>query len=122
MEEITRKLRFHFFALIHHVDLRYPLSNVVHFDNYPAVWSEHFILNGLYVDDPVLHASTRSAIGFARAAVPDMVRLTTRRRRILERAAREGIGPDFTVPSNMPGERHASCSFAVRLLARCGRG
>lgn len=115
LHDVSIDLGFDFFALIHHVDLRQPRPGVIHFDNYPAVWSEHFIRNELYVDDPVLHASTRAAIGFAWAAVPDMVRLTARRRRILESAAREGIGPGFTVPSNVPGERHASCSFAVRL-------
>lgn len=115
LREITSDLGFDFFALIHHVDLRMPRPGVIHFDNYPVVWSEHFISNGLYVDDPVLHASTRAAIGFPWTAVPDMVRLTSRRRRILESALREGIGPGFTVPSNIPGERHGSCSFAVRL-------
>lgn len=115
LHAITSDLGFDFFALIHHVDLRTPRPGVVHFDSYPVVWSEHCIQNGLYVDDPVLHASTRTAIGFAWTAVPDMIKLTTRRRRILESAAREGIGAGFTVPSNVPGERHASCSFAVRL-------
>lgn len=113
--DITSDLGFNFFALIHHVDLRNPRPGVIHFDNYPTIWSEHFIGNGLYVDDPVLHASTRTAIGFPWTAIPDLVRLTTRQRRILESAAREGIGPGFTVPSNVPGERHASCSFAVKL-------
>lgn len=115
LHNVSTDLGFDFFALIDHVDLRCTSPGVIHFDNYPAVWSEHFIRNGLYVDDPVLHASTRTGIGFPWTAVPDMVRLTPRRRNILESAAREGMGPGFTVPSNIPGERHASCSFAVRL-------
>lgn len=114
LHDITADLGFDFFAVIHHVALRRPPLNVVHHDSYPSVWSEHFARNGLYVDDPVLHASTRTAVGFAWTAVPKLIKLTTRRRKILESAEKEGIGAGFTVPSNIPGERHGSCSFAVR--------
>src|SRR3546814_6342175 len=38
--------------------------------------------------------------------------LSPSQRRILEAARREGLKSGFTVPANIPGEAHGSCSFA----------
>lgn len=114
LDHATRDLGFDYFALIHHTDLRRSTPDIVHIDTYPTVWSEHFIGRRLYLDDPVLHAAATTAIGFPWSAVPNMIKVQSRGRRILESARREGIGAGFTVPINVPGERRGSCSFATR--------
>src|SRR3546814_7449730 len=43
LEACTFELGFHRFAILHHVDLRRRPAAMIHIDNYPAVWSEHFI-------------------------------------------------------------------------------
>ena len=70
--------------------------------------------DGLYVDDPILHACMKSAVGFAWENVTDIIPLSKHQRAILESARREGIGEGFTVPINIPGEVNGSCSFATR--------
>ncbi|WP_262313215.1 LuxR family transcriptional regulator [Acidiphilium sp. AL] len=105
---------FDFFALITHVDLRRPRHNVIHLDNYPVSWAQHFVEEGLYTHDPILHACLTTNVGFDWADVPRMIDVTGRQRSILENAARHGIGDGFTVPANIPGESSGSCSFAMR--------
>lgn len=114
LDAATRELGFDFFALIHHTDLRPPSPDIIHIDTYPADWAQRFIREGLYLDDPVLHAAARTAVGFAWADIPKIIKLSNGGRRRLAEAGRAGLGPGFTVPSNIPGERRGSCSFAVR--------
>src|SRR3546814_3057661 len=47
LEACTFELGFHRFANLHHVDLRRRPAAMIHIDNYPAVWSEHFIQSRL---------------------------------------------------------------------------
>src|SRR3546814_19372802 len=62
LEACTFELSFHRFAILHHVDLRRRPAAMIHIDNYPAVWSEHFIQRRLFLEDPILRSSltTRS--------------------------------------------------------------
>lgn len=112
MESCGRELGFKYFAIIHHVDLRKARGALVHIDNYPASWSEHFISSRLFLDDPVLHASLTTNLGFSWDYLPKLIRLRSKQHRILEAAGREGLHSGFTVPANIPGEAHGSCSFA----------
>lgn len=114
MEEITHEIGFRHFALINHVDFRHPPEKIIRLDNYPSEWTETFITNGLYKNDPVLLASLRSAVGFVWAEVPTMINMTDGQRVILERAAKYGLGEGFTVPAHIPGEISGSCSFATK--------
>jgi len=114
MSDVTTELGFSYFALIHHADLSRATPGIVHLDNYPPVWAEHFIRNQLYMDDPILHASSRTNVGFPWSAVPRMIRMTRRQHRILSGGAREGLGEGYTVPANIPGERMGSCSFVTK--------
>lgn len=114
VDEVSRALGFDHFALIHHADLSRLSPSLVHIDTYPAVWREHFVANGLYLDDPILHACLRTHVGFAWSDVADMILLCGRQRSILESARHEGLGEGFTVPINIPGEINGSCSFATR--------
>lgn len=112
MEACARELGFDYYAILHHVDLRNAPASLIHIDNYPTKWSEHFIRSRLFLEDPVLHASLKTNIGFTWDCVPKLVQLRSKQSRILEAARREGLGSGFTVPANIPGEAHGSCSFA----------
>jgi LuxR family transcriptional regulator, quorum-sensing system regulator CciR len=114
IEDISRALGFDHFALIHHADLSRLSPALVHIDNYPSVWREHFVAQNIYLDDPVLHACVRTHVGFAWADIAKIIHLSKRHRAILESARNEGIGEGFTVPINIPGEINGSCSFATR--------
>jgi LuxR family transcriptional regulator, quorum-sensing system regulator CciR len=112
--DVSRDLGFDYFALIHHADLSRLTPSLIHMDNYPAVWREHYVADRLYLDDPVLHACVRTHLGFAWGDIGNTVTLSNRQRLILENARKEGIGEGFTVPVNIHGEVNGSCSFATR--------
>lgn len=114
LEEVTRELGFHYFALLHHASLRPGGANLVRLDNYPAGWEEEMHARGFVADDPVHLASGRTNVGFAWSDLGGLVPLTCRHREILERSRRHGIGPGFTIPANVPGEPGGSFSFAVK--------
>lgn len=118
LDDCTRAMGFHHFALINHVDLSKGCGGTIHLDTYPAVWSEHFVRDRLFLEDPVLHASLRTHMGFAWADISQLLVPTHDHRLIFERAGKEGIGDGFTVPANIPGEVHGSCSFATRRGSR----
>ncbi len=102
-----------YFALVHHVDFGRQPSAAIRLHNYPSSWQDWFDARGLGRSDPIHRASHRASIGFAWSAVPRMIKLTSKDRDVLEAASRIGIGDGFTVPANVPGEVHGSCSFAV---------
>jgi LuxR family quorum-sensing system transcriptional regulator CciR len=64
-----------------------------------------------------MRASLTTNIGFSWENVASLIRIGSNQRRILESARREGLDSGFTVPANIPGEAHGSCSFA-RALGR----
>ena len=110
--EVTLDLGFSFFALTHHVDVR-KASAAIRLHNYPAAWVEWFDDHGLGPTDPVHRASHMTSVAFPWSKLEEMIPLTPRDRQVLEAARREGIGDGFTVPANVPGETHGSCSFAA---------
>lgn len=114
LEDVTRELGFHYFALLHHATLQRPVGPLVRIDNYPPEWEQELIREALVPDDPVHHASVRTNIGFSWLELGSLVELSPRQRRILDRSHHHGIGEGFTVPVNVPGEPSGSCSFAVR--------
>jgi LuxR family quorum-sensing system transcriptional regulator CciR len=69
-----------------------------------------------FVDDPILAASTKTAVGFLWSDVGKMIDLTDRQREILKRARQFGLGDGFTVPVHVPGEYHGTCNFGARSL------
>lgn len=112
LDGCTRALGFCHFALLHHFDLRKQTGAMVHIDNYPPRWSERFIRSRFFLDDPVLRASLNTNIGFSWNEIASLTHIGARQRLILEAARREGLEHGFTVPANIPGEAHGSCSFA----------
>ncbi len=113
LEATTLEMGFQYFALVHHVDLRADAPQAMRMHNYPDQWSEYFITNGLYAEDPIHVASLLSNVGFTWEEVPNKIRLTSRQRKIIEMAGRHGLRNGFTVPGNVPGESTGSCSFAT---------
>jgi LuxR family quorum-sensing system transcriptional regulator CciR len=115
LEGITGELGFDHFALVQHVDVRrHTVGTAVWLENYPSSWAEVFVEKQLYSSDPIHMASQRTNVGFAWSDVPSMIRMTPHHRRVLEAAAREGLGDGFTIPAHVPGESNGSCSFALR--------
>jgi LuxR family quorum-sensing system transcriptional regulator CciR len=112
LDELTRELRFRFWALTHHGDIRRQGGRAIRLHNYPGEWAEYYDAHSLGVSDPVHRASHVTSLGFAWSRIPQMIALTPRDREILARGGANGIGDGFTVPAHVPGEAHGSCSFA----------
>jgi LuxR family quorum-sensing system transcriptional regulator CciR len=112
LTEVARELGFSYFALTHHVDLRRAPQPSIRLHNYPDDWAEYYDAHALGLSDPVHRASHVTSIGFAWSEIPRLIALTPRDREILERGEARGIGDGFTIPANVPGESHGSCSFA----------
>ena len=109
---VTRQLGFTYFALTHHVDIRLAPQPAIRLHNYPADWVEYYDEHSLGVSDPVHRASHVTSVGFAWSCIPRMIALTPHDHEILARGGARGIGDGFTIPANVPGETHGSCSFA----------
>lgn len=111
LADLSGDLGYRYFALTHHVDM-HRSSAAIRIHNYPEGWAEWFDEQSLGATDPVHRASNMTSVGFSWSKLPDMIALTDRDRRVLDRARKEGIGDGFTVPAHVPGEVHGSCSFA----------
>lgn len=114
LDDAARELGFEHYAIVHSVSFRRAEPELLSLDNYPEAWAEEFVGKLLYLDDPVLQASQRTAKGFRWSEVAKVMPLDARHSRVLERSARYGMGLGFTVPANVPGEPCGSCSFAVK--------
>ena len=112
LAEISGDLGFRYFALTHHVTARKGRGSI-HLHNYPLGWARWFDEQQLGPADPVHRASHLTSVGFAWSRLGEMIALTPRDEQILGLARDEGIGDGFTIPANVPGEAHGSCSFAV---------
>jgi LuxR family quorum-sensing system transcriptional regulator CciR len=114
IEEAVHDLGFAYFALLHHASLARGGARLIRIDNYPSAWVGELRRETELADDPVHLACARTNIGFAWDRLGALIPLTLRQRELLERSARHGLGPGYTVPAHVPGEPEGSCSFAVR--------
>jgi LuxR family quorum-sensing system transcriptional regulator CciR len=112
MGELSAGLGFEFFALTHHVDILNAAPSAIRLHNYPQSWAEFYDRNALGLHDPVHRASQVTGVGFRWSHLPKLIPLTPADRRMLAMGSDQGIGDGFTVPVNIPGEAHGSCSFA----------
>lgn len=112
LDIVSRELGFAYFALTHHVDIIRAPGPAIRLHNYPLDWVEYYDDNSLGVSDPVHRASHVTSVGFAWSDIPKMIALTPGDHEILIRGEARGIGDGFTIPANVPGETHGSCSFA----------
>jgi LuxR family quorum-sensing system transcriptional regulator CciR len=114
LADAASELGFHHVAVVHSVSFRRDDPKFISIDNYPEAWAEEFVGAKLYLDDPVLHASQRTAKGFCWSDVPSLLTMGPRHAQVLEQSQRYGMGHGFTVPANVPGEPAGSCSFSVK--------
>ncbi|HEX8215061.1 MAG TPA: LuxR family transcriptional regulator [Allosphingosinicella sp.] len=113
LTEITKELGFTHFAVSRHAD---PLSSFeppIRIHNYPKEWERYYDRQQMGRTDPVHRACQTTAVGFAWSQLPKMIPLTRRDRRLLDAAAKQGLGEGLTVPAHVPGEIIGSCSFAT---------
>jgi LuxR family quorum-sensing system transcriptional regulator CciR len=113
LADVTKELGFTYFALSHHVDLRSSSGRAFRIHNYPDKWERYYDGEQLGRTDPVHRACQITAVGFAWSQLPRMIPLTRRDHRMLEAAAKQGLGQGYTVPAHVPGEVNGSCSFAT---------
>ncbi|HET7575631.1 MAG TPA: LuxR family transcriptional regulator [Sphingomicrobium sp.] len=112
--DVALELGFHHFALLEHASLTASGASLLRIDNYPEAWAEEIIARAYAPDDPVHLASRRTNAGFGWHELGTLIRLERRHRKILSRGRHHGIAAGFTVPSNVPGQPSATCSFALR--------
>jgi DNA-binding CsgD family transcriptional regulator len=111
---LSSKAGFAHFAITHHGDFAGP-TDLIHLHNYPTDFAGYHDREGFGVRDPVHRASQLRGSGFPWSALPGLLRqMTDEDRRVLERADAAGIGPGYTRPFHVPGERSGSSSFAVK--------
>ena len=113
LHEICGELGFQYFALTHHVDIRYAGGRAIRLHNYPNKWADFYDEKALGVSDPVHRTSHTTRSGFLWSTIPDRIPLTRQDRQMLWWGSEQGIGDGFTVPANVPGEARGSCSFAI---------
>jgi LuxR family quorum-sensing system transcriptional regulator CciR len=112
---LSSKAGFAFFAISHHADFASAPADLIHLHNYPADFAGYHDRDGLGVRDPVHRASQLRGSGFLWSALPGLLQqLTSEDRLVLARAEAAGIGPGYTRPFHVPGERSGSSSFAMR--------
>jgi len=111
MHRSTHDLGFDYFAMGHHVDLINPPDEAMRITNYHPEWIERAVNNRFFIDDPVHHASTRTAIGFLWSDLKKLVTLSDRQKMILRAAGGYGLREGYTVPVHVPGEYRGTCSF-----------
>jgi len=112
----TQALGFERFAIGHHVDIRRRPYDAISLTSYPDEWVGEATAKGYHIDDPILIASTRTAVGFKWSDVRNIMTLTDRQERILERGKEFGLSEGYTVPVHIPGEYWGTCSFGASSL------
>lgn len=111
MREICAVLDVEYFALTHHVDVAQSPGAPIRVHNYPSQWADFYERQAFAVSDPVHRASHVTSLGFRWSDMARMIPLTAGDRRMLMLGREQGIDDGFTVPANVPGEAHGSCTF-----------
>jgi DNA-binding CsgD family transcriptional regulator len=110
--DISTRMGFAFFALIHHADILLVGGKAIRLHNYPAEWVEYYDANALGLVDPVHRASHMTNEGFVWSNIAGLMPLTSNDNRMFALGAAKGLGNGYTVPNNIPGEPMGSCTFA----------
>nr|WP_294814670.1 LuxR family transcriptional regulator [uncultured Sphingomonas sp.] len=111
MEQLTRDIGCVYFALSHHVDVEAMPDRAIRLHNYPERWAATYDAGKFAIWDPVHRASQRTSFGFAWRSLPGMVPLSRQDRQLMAMCAEHGLGEGYTIPANVPGEAHGSCTF-----------
>lgn len=108
LDEMTRRMGFTRFALTHHSQ-----KPAIRLSTYPDDWIAYFDRNRCGMSDPIHRATYRTGAGFRWGRISDFIELTPEDDQVLELARRHDLADGFTVPFNVVGEPHGSCSFVV---------
>lgn len=112
MKAVTLDMGFHFFALIHHDDLRDSPPGRVDIKEYPPAITERLIGQKLYRRDPVIRGCIFADGAFQWSELDTLIVLDRRDHDSLAIGAREGLNDGITVPCSRLGECSGSCTFA----------
>jgi DNA-binding CsgD family transcriptional regulator len=110
--DVSVRMGFAFFALIHHADILLVGGKAIRLHNYPPDWVAYYDANGLGLVDPVHRASHLTNEGFVWPGIEKLMPLTSSDNRMFALGAAQGLGSGYTVPNNIPGEPMGSCTFA----------
>jgi LuxR family transcriptional regulator, quorum-sensing system regulator CciR len=113
IENAAHALGFAQFTLGHHFDYERRPADAIFLTNYPDAWIAEMVKLGLYREDPILIASTKTSVGFRWSSVGQMIALSDRQMRILAKGQSYGLADGFTVPVHIPGEHWGTCSFGA---------
>jgi LuxR family transcriptional regulator, quorum-sensing system regulator CciR len=113
IEEAAQTLGFEQFTMGHHFDYDRRPADAIFLTNYPDAWLTEMIRMGLYREDPILIASTKTSVGFRWSDVYQLIDLSERQQQILARGQTYGLADGFTVPVHIPGEYWGTCSFGA---------
>lgn len=114
LESIAHVMRFDFFALANHVDLRERRQTPLLIHNYPENWAAFYQEQDLGPIDPIRRGSHRTFRAFPWSDIDRYITLSPRDRAMLHVGRHHGIGDGFTIPAHVPGEVSGSCSFVVK--------
>ena len=110
--EMLTTLGFHYYAVVHHVNVVAPPLGFVKLTNYPAAWRDEFTHYSYYADDPTRVACEMTAQPFLWNALTNVLRLTPRQQRFMAAARARGLAGGYTVPIHVPGRVSGSVNLA----------
>ncbi|EQB08412.1 hypothetical protein L284_21210 [Novosphingobium lindaniclasticum LE124] len=113
LDKITQAVGCDYYAIGHHIDWGSGKPQAFRLLNYPEAWIEFYDRNGFFGKDFVHRASQRTQNPFLWREAAEFVEYSTNDERFLDLARQYGVDDGFTVPSNVPGEFHGSCTFAT---------
>lgn len=112
MEEVSADMGFHFYALIHHDDLRASPVNRVDIKQYPAEISDRLIYEAKYRRDPVIRGCLFSGSAFLWSDLGNILQLDAKDRESFSLGKTAGLNEGITVPYVRLGDCMGSCTFA----------
>lgn len=113
LADITSKLGFEHYALMHHVPARQARRPILRLTNYPLDLQERFTARAYVTDAPNFIACQTRLLSFLWSEAPRLISLSPRQAAIFEEATRYGLRNGVSVPIHVPGELPGSCTLAV---------
>jgi len=112
MDAVAREMGFRYYALIHHDDLRAPLSDRVDLKDYPPAITDRLIGQHRYRRDPIIRGCIFADSAFLWSELSRFIHLDRQDRASFEFGVHEGLNEGITVPYARLGDRMGSCTFA----------
>jgi len=107
IEAAVREFGFHWFTLLHNVDLSRRGGEPLFLTTYPSAWLEEVLERRHYLQDPIHVACARVSSGIAWDQIGEVLELTERQRVILDRARDHDLVSGYSLPIRMQGEAEA---------------